>query len=343
MTGRVLRPGAPPLFGRRLGGGHPEWQRQRARRQRRGAETRALVGAGSGAGLRGRTKGGAGAELWSCRRTESSREQLEQSWRKRQLRRGCQASGLETASSDQEPRWVGAGLEACRSRACRRPPLQPRPRRGRKPAGWRGRRRQRVRVRALERGRRCVRARLSPLSSCHQQPLLLQQSGAGGKRLAAGPPRLPASPVLGTAGSLALSQRPACSRPPPGSRLPNFRAGFCMPLDASIRRVAGDLGLSPNPPSPYTYEGPHCRLAAVFRDPSPEESALTAASALVERSDASFRALQLQAGSLGRLLPERTGPRWSSELTPNPRPLKFSSFLFRGGGSAPWGGCSLGP
>lgn len=37
----------------RLGGGHEQWLRQRARRQPRGAETQALVGAGSGAGRAG--------------------------------------------------------------------------------------------------------------------------------------------------------------------------------------------------------------------------------------------------------------------------------------------------
>lgn len=189
-----------------------------------------------------------------------------------------------------------------------------------------------------------MRARLSPLSSCHQQPLLLQQSRAGGKRLAAGPPRCRHLPSAGQLGaSLAASVLRAAGHLLAPVCPVSFRAGFCTPLNAFIPGVAGDLGLFPNPPSPYTYEGPHCRLAAVFRGPSPEESTLIAAFALVERSDAFFRALQLQAGSLGRLLPGRAGPRWSSELTPNPRLLKFSSLLFRGGGSAPWGGCSLGP
>lgn len=174
VTGRVHSPGAPPP-GRRLGGRHREWQRRRARRHRRGAETRELVGASSGAGRAGRGEGGAGAGAGAA----SAGRGVASSWSGVGGRGSCGEAGGRADWRQRARTGNGGWVRAARAgrRRCS-PDLE---KEGRKPAGGGGRRRQRQRVRlcVIGRGRRCVRARLSPLSSCHQQPLLLLQSRAG--------------------------------------------------------------------------------------------------------------------------------------------------------------------
>lgn len=134
-----------------LWGPQSERRRRRARGQRRGAETRAPVGAGSGAGRagRGRRRGrppGAGAG--------GARKGVASSWSGVGGSGGRGRGGGERVGRRRA--WVGNGWRvgawsgAHRSRARKRLPLQPGPRRGRKPAGGGGRRQQRVRVCARE-------------------------------------------------------------------------------------------------------------------------------------------------------------------------------------------------
>lgn len=94
------------------------------------------------------------------------------------------------------------------------------------------------------------RARLSPLSSCHRQPLLLQQSRAGGKRPAAGP---------------------AAAGIPHPRGLPFARAArelaraLAAGRDASIPGAAGDLGFpQPSVAAPLGASplSPCCRSSA---------------------------------------------------------------------------------
>lgn len=119
----------------------------------------------------------------------------------------------------------------------------------------------------LGRGRRCVRARPPPLSSCHQQPLLLLQSRAGESGPAA---VLPAASISRWPGSRGPLSRPA-SWVLPATSLVVHAAGRIRPRRCRRTRASATV-----PPSPHTSEGPHCRLAA-FRGPSAAESAPTTA------------------------------------------------------------------
>lgn len=121
---------------------------------------------------------------------------------------------------------TAGGSEARQSRACRRPPLQSGPgeegsRRTGEVGGGSG-----SGCVCSGGGRRCVRARLSPLSSCHQQPLLLQRSRAGESGWL---PVLPAASTSRPRGSRGPRSRPASCVLPATSWLPcplsPFRAG----------------------------------------------------------------------------------------------------------------------
>lgn len=160
---------------------------------------------------------------------------------------------------------------------------------------------------------------------CRAEP---RENGRPPDLLAAGISR-PLGPPL-AASVLALVPRP----------LPSW---VCTSPGASVPGVAGDLRLSPTPPSPHTSEGPGCCLAAVFRGPSPEERALTAAFALAGRSDASSAPSSCNQGRCWAL-PQAGGAAVVPGAPCQPSPLpKFASLLFRGGGSAPRGSWSLGP
>jgi hypothetical protein len=143
--------------------------------------------------------------------------------------------------------------------------------------------------------------------------------------------------------SPARSQSPACSRSRPGSRFPGSPSSWlCTPLGAFAPGVASDLGL-PSSSVTARFRGSPCSLAAVSWGPSPEGSALTAAFALAERSAPVPRGPPAAARVAAPAFLPGAGRRGSRELAPSPRPPKFASLLFRGGGSAPWGGWSLGP
>lgn len=98
----------------------------------------------------------------------------------------------------------------------------------------------------LGRGRRCVRARgyrrslpvtSSRFSFCRAEP------GEASR-----PPSSlqPASPARRAAAGPTRGQRPACSRPPRGSRLPSpLPSGLCVPPGAFVPGVAGEVGLPP--------------------------------------------------------------------------------------------------
>lgn len=81
-------------------------------------------------------------------------------------------------------------------------------------------------------GRRSLPVTSSRFSFCKAEP------GKAG--------RPPASPAGRAAAGLAPRQRPACSRPPPGSRFPGrLPSGCCTPPGAIAAGVAGDLRLPP--------------------------------------------------------------------------------------------------
>lgn len=99
--------------------------------------------------------------------------------------------------------------------------------RRRKPADRGGRRRQRDRVRELGRGSQCVRVRLSPLSSCHQQPSWAGESGWA--------PVLPAASTSRPRGSRGPRSRLAPFVLPATSWLPFPRSSSELVLHAAGR------------------------------------------------------------------------------------------------------------
>lgn len=159
----------------------------------------------------------------------------------------------------------------------------------------------------------CAAAAALFLSLAAASPSAEPRRGEAGRPLA-----LPASGISWPPDSAPPSRcrRPARSRP---SWLP-FPLSSCeLVLHAAggiCPRSCRRARASPHPPSSHTSEGPCCRLAAVFRGPSPEESALAAAFVLREGALPSPVVLQLQPGSLPRPFPGRERRRWSAELVP---------------------------
>lgn len=140
----------------------------------------------------------------------------------------------------------------------------------------------------------------------------------------------PASPAGRVAGGPSRGQRLGCSRPP---------RWLCMPPGAFVPGDAGELGLPP----------PCLRHRTLLRVPT---VALQLFGALQQRR--APRPLPFVSGKERCLPPRplaaprslflgRAGRRGSPELAPSPRPPKFASLLFRGGGSAPRGGWPPGP
>lgn len=119
--------------------------------------------------------------------------------------------------------WVRGASEPCVEEAA----AAVRTGRRRKPADRGGRRRQRDRVRELGRGRQCVRVRLSPLSSCHQQPSRAGESGWA--------PVLPAASTSGPRGSRGPRSRLAPCVLPATSWLPFTRSSSELVLHAAGR------------------------------------------------------------------------------------------------------------
>ena len=160
----------------------------------------------------------------------------------------------------------------------------------------------------LGKGRRCVRARPQPLSSCHQQPLLLLQNRAGGSEPA---PVLPAAGICRPPGSRGSPSRPA-SRRAPGSlaapvSLVLFRAGCARRREHSSPELQANSGFRHLSVTVHFPEGSPSRPAAVFRSPSAEKSSLTAGFALAGRISAFPRALRLQPGRCPGTSPGRAG------------------------------------
>lgn len=172
------------------------------------------------------------------------------------------------------------------------------------------------------RGKRCERARpllfLSPAATSAAEPLK-------GKRAGCQP--LVAS-ISGPLGSLLGPVTSLCGR---GHLLLSFPP--CYPGPALLVPELPAVTGSPPPPSPHASEGPRppCRF---LKPGAREEDAWNAAFALAPHT------LSGPAAAAG--VSTRAGPRWSPELAPSPRPPKFASLLFRGGGSAPRGGRWLG-
>lgn len=129
----------------------------------------------------------------------------------------------------------------------------------------------------LGRGRRCVRARPPPLSSCHQQPLLLLQNRAGGSEPA---PVLPAAGICRPPGSRGFPSRPASPRAPGSLAAPVslvlFRAGCARRREHSSPELQANSGFRHLSVTVHFPEGSPSRPAAVFRSPSAEKSSLTA-------------------------------------------------------------------
>lgn len=189
-----------------------------------------------------------------------------------------------------------------------------------------------------------MRARLPLLSSCHQQPLLLLRSRAGGKRAGRRSSQPPASPALRAAAGPAHGRHSACSWSPPGSRFPGpLPSCFARRREHSSPELQAISGFSPALRHRTLLRVSRCRLAAVFRGPSSEERALTAAIALAVRSNAFPAALQLQRGLVLGPFPGAGGAAGVPGARPQHPPPKFAFLLFRGGGSAPRGGRSLVP
>lgn len=142
-------------------------------------------------------------------------------------------------------------------------------------------------------------------------------------------------PAAGIAGSRPAScelwQLPSSPFPGP------LTSWLCTLLDSFVPRIAGDLGLVPTPSLPHTSEGPYCRLVAVFRGPSPEESAQTIAFKLAGRSAASPCLLQLQPGSLLGPFPRAGGAAVVPGARPEPPPSEVCLPSLPG-----WGKCASG-
>lgn len=151
-----------------------------------------------------------------------------------------------------------------------------------------------------------MRARLPPLSSCHQQSLLLLSGAEEG-----GPPAvLTAACISCPPGSRGPPSRPASCLLSATSRLPFPRSSFEVVVHAAgcIRpRSCRRPRASATPPSPHTSKGAYRHLAAVFRGPSAEESALAAAFALAFRSIAFPRASGCTRAAARALLRGRRG------------------------------------
>lgn len=178
------------------------------------------------------------------------------------------------------------------------------------------------------RGRRRERAR---------PPLFLSPAATSAAELLEGEASRLASPVASISRPLGRLPGPVASLRGHGHLPRSFprllpRSGSARPRERSVPELPAVAG-SPPPPSPHASEGPltPCSL------PQPgacEEGARIAAFALARRP--------LQAPATATGAAGRAGPRWSPELAPNPRPPKFASLPFRGGGSAPRGGRCLG-
>lgn len=166
-------------------------------------------------------------------------------------------------------------------------------------------------------------------SSCHSSHFCWRATQGEASRLPA-PSRqhLPATGKPSRA-----SNQLVWSRPPPAfisSVLP--RAGSASRRARSVPELPAVAG-SPPPPSPRASEG--LRSPCRFLKPGArEEGAWNAAFALARHT--------LPGPAVAARVSGWAGPQWSPELAPSPRPPKFASLLFRGGGSAPRGGRWLG-
>lgn len=236
-------------------------------------------------------------------------------------RRPC-SRGTGTAKR----RRVAAGSRAPGSWELERP-LKPRLGRGRKRAapevgGGGGSRC------AREGGRRCERARpllfLSPAATSAAEPLegearrLPARSPASPGRWDAFSGRWPARAVTATSRCRCLGAAPVGLRSSPGAFGPGVAGGCRLPSSSVTPRFRGSPNALQLPGAGSGEEGARIAAFAPARAPSsPGPAAAT--------------------GAAGR-----AGPRWSRELAPSPRPPKFASLPFRGGGSAPRGGRCLG-
>lgn len=165
---------------------------------------------------------------------------------------------------------------------------------------------------------------LGRCSSCHRQPLLLRSHPRGSDLVASISP--PLESLRGPVASLhgrdhLLLSFPRCYPGPALLATGRIRSRSCQRSPAPL--LLRHLTL---PRVPY------CPTASWNR----------------ERARRAPGSLSLQK----RDVPSRPGsctrgrrPSWATvvpELAPNPRPPKFAALLFRGGGSAPWGGRWLG-
>lgn len=145
----------------------------------------------------------------------------------------------------------------------------------------------------------------------------------------------PSRQHLPAAGKPSLaSDQPVWLQPPPPAFISSVlpRAGSARRRARSVLELPSVTG-SPPPPSPHVSEGP--RSPCSFLKPRAREESAWIACLCVSAPYPPGPAAA--AGVNGG-----AGPRWSPELAPSPRPPKFASLLFRGGGSAPWGGRWLG-
>nr|CAI9695653.1 unnamed protein product [Rangifer tarandus platyrhynchus] len=296
-----------------------EWQRRRARCQRRGAEPRALVGAGSEAGRagRGRRRGRCRALELRARGEESraAGAELEEAAAYGWQRVGDGELGSRTAGGSE----LGQGLiGAVRARGCRCS-LGP-AEEGSRPAGEVGGGSGSGCV--LGRGRRCVRAATAAL---FLSPAAASPSAepSRGKRAGRRPPCRWHLPPSGQARVPFAASVPACSRLPRGSvSLVLFRAGCARRREHSSPELQANSGFRHLSVTVHFPEGSPSLPAAVFRSPSAEESSLTAAFAIAGRISAFPRALRLHPGLCPGSSPGRAGVPGA-----RPRPPPFEVCL----------------